>query len=48
VEFLAKKSYYFEIGGKGKSAKKYPDQTFIVKDGIEVSENEKTIPLWLF
>jgi len=41
-------NYYFEIWWKSKSTKKYPDKTFIVKDDIEVSENEKTIPLRLF
>jgi hypothetical protein len=48
VEFLAKKSYYFEIWWKTKKSGKYPENTFIVKDDIEVSENEKVIPLWLF
>jgi hypothetical protein len=48
VEFLAKESYCFEIWWKSKKSEKYPENTFIVKDDIEVSENKKVIPLWLF
>jgi hypothetical protein len=48
VEFLAKETYNFEIWWKAKKSWKYPKNTFIVKDDINVSENDKVIPLWLF
>lgn len=42
------KNYYFEIWWKNKTKSKYPKNTFIVKDNIKISENNYTIPLWLF
>lgn len=42
------KKYIFEIWWKNKSILKYSTNTFIVKDNIFISENEKVIPLWLF
>ena len=41
------KTYIFEIWGKNKK-NKYPENTFIIKDNIISSENNKIIPLWLF
>ncbi|GHW02774.1 ATPase [candidate division SR1 bacterium] len=41
------KVWNFEIGGKSKKAGKYDENVYIVKDGIELSEDERTIPLWL-
>ncbi|MDD2870766.1 MAG: AAA family ATPase [Candidatus Gracilibacteria bacterium] len=43
-----KKTFLFEIGGKNKQSKKYSKDTYIIKDDIIISENEHTIPLWLF
>ena len=43
-----KQSYIFEIWWKNKKNKKYSKKTFILKDDISVSENDFTIPLWLF
>jgi hypothetical protein len=37
----------FEIGGKSKKAGKYDENVYIVKDGIELSEDKRTIPLWV-
>jgi hypothetical protein len=42
------KNYYFEIWWKNKKNDKYSKNTYIVKDNIIISENENTIPLWLF
>jgi len=42
------KVFYFEVWWKSKKQKKYPNNYFIVKDDIQISENEKTIPLWVF
>jgi len=42
------KIYHFEIWWKSKKQWKYSENTFIIKDWISVSENEKVIPLWLF
>jgi hypothetical protein len=42
------KTWQFEIWWKGKDKKKYNENIFIVKDGIKVSEDKRTIPLWLF
>lgn len=47
IEYEDKK-YIFEIWWKNKSILKYPTNTFIVKDNISISENQKVIPLWLF
>ncbi len=41
-------THIFEIWWKSKKRTKYPANTFIIKDDIQVSENEQTIPLWLF
>lgn len=40
--------FYFEIWWKNKKSDKYPKNTFIIKDNIKISENDYTIPLWLF
>lgn len=45
---LNNKTYYFEIWWKSKKQNKYPKNTFIIKDWIQVSENKNIIPLWLF
>jgi hypothetical protein len=39
---------HFEIGGKSKQKRNYDEQIYIVKDGITLSEDRRTIPLWLF
>jgi len=41
-------NYNFEVWWKSKKQKKYPNNYFIVKDDIQISENEKIIPLWVF
>jgi predicted AAA+ superfamily ATPase len=38
----------FEIWGKGKNKRKYDEHIFIVKDTLKISEDKRTIPLWLF
>lgn len=43
-----KKEYIFEIWWKSKKQDKYPKNTYLVKDNITISENNKAIPLWLF
>jgi hypothetical protein len=45
---LYDKVRHFEIGGKNKQKGNYDEQTFIVKDTIMLSEDKRTIPLWLF
>ena len=47
VEILDK-VYHFEIWGKSKQAWKYDSQIYVVKDWIIVSNEKRTIPLWLF
>jgi hypothetical protein len=45
----AKFSYVFEIWWENKKRKKtYPKNTYLIKDDIEISSDEKIIPLWLF
>lgn len=38
----------FEIGGKNKQKKKYDENIRIIKDDLLLSEDKRTIPLWLF
>ncbi len=40
--------FYFEVWWKNKKQNKYPQNTFIIKDDILISENEKVIPLRVF
>ncbi len=42
------KVFSFEVWWKWKKKDKYPPNTFIIKDDIKVSEDEHTIPLWIF
>jgi len=42
------KVYTFEVWGKNKKQNKYPKNTYIIKDDIMISENEHTVPLWVF
>jgi predicted AAA+ superfamily ATPase len=42
------KVWQFEIWWKNKSKHKYDEKMYIVKDNIMVSEDKRTIPLWLF
>jgi hypothetical protein len=48
VKYNLKEEYKFEIWWKNKKKWKYDKNTFIVKDDISVSQDERTIPLWLF
>ncbi len=42
------KVWYFEIGWKKKRKTNYPENIFIVKDDIKISESDRVIPLWVF
>ena len=42
------KNYYFELWWKNKLQRKYPKNTFIVKDNIKISESDYIVPLWVF
>jgi len=38
----------FEVWWRSKNISKYPENTYIVKDNINISEDDRIIPLWIF